>query len=695
MIFNLSISYPWWFILLVLALGLGYATILYLGNSKQKFSPFWRIFLFLMRFVAISGLAFLLLSPFVKSKKRNVEKPIIVIGIDNSKSVVLGKDSLYYKTQFSESIETLKKDLLENYRVDSYLFGAEVISSNQANFSDEISDYSRFFRQVKEDYTGLNIGAVVLAGDGISNRGIDPEFASSGLSVPIYSLALGDTSQSKDLKINDVRYNSLVYLDDDFPIEVNISAEGFEGKNATVEIYAFGQKKGSEKVSITNSRFNKSLKFKLNASLSGRQRITVKVVPEPSEINQENNTRNIFINVLDNRQKILILANAPHPDIAAIKSSLELNQNYEIEVQYADSQKGNLTDFDIVILHQLPSKKRAAQQLINDLKNYKIPVFYILGKQSEFVRFNRQFAGVEFMSPINTFEEAQLVISTGFTLFSFDEEMAKQLEKLPPLVVPFGNYKTMLNANVFGTQLINRMETGLPLIVFYDDSEIRSGAVLGEGLWLWRLHSFLQFSNNKAFDTFIQKSVQYLMARKDKRFFRVLSDGEYGSSKPVILQAELYNSAYELINEPDVNLGLTNESGEQFNFLFSPNQQSYLLDLNRLPVGVYRYRATTKFGGKDYSDNGEFVVSSQSLESRQLNANHGLLYRISEKSGGELLYPNEIEQLPEILGSRDDLKSKIYFEEKYTSLNNLFWVVGLILLLLSLEWFLRKYFGSY
>ena len=105
--------------------------------------------------------------------------------------------------------------------------------------------------------------------------------------------------------------------------------------------------------------------------------------------------------------------------------------------------------------------------------------------------------------------------------------------------------------------------------------------------------------------------------------------------------------------------------------------------------------ASTNFGGKNYGDAGEFVVSGQSLESRQLNANHGMLYRISKKSGGELLYPDEMNRLPEILNARNDLKSKIYYEEKYTGLHNLLWVVGIILLLLSLEWFLRKYLGSY
>lgn len=695
MIFDLTISYPWWFLILVVAIGFVYAAILYIRNRKQKFNAFWRIILFAARFLVVAILAFLLLSPFIKTTKRNVEKPILVVGVDNSRSIVLGKDSSFIKTLLNENLRGVEKELSTTYRVDSYVFGKDVVPADQADFSDEVSNYAMFFKYLKETYKGVNIGAVVLAGDGISNRGIDPEYSAAGFPVPVYSLGLGDTTQNRDLKINDVRFNSIVYLDDDFPLEVNVSANGYKGKTATVEISAFGKMAVSEKVNITRDKFNQSVNVKLSAKTVGRQRINIRILTEEDEINPENNERNIFINVLNNRQKILIMANAPHPDIAAIKQSLELNQNYETEVQFANNQKGKITDFDLVILHQLPSGKEAVQQLLNDLKTNKTPVFYVLGKQSNLVRFNRHFSGVEFNSQIRSFEEAQCLINQGFTLFSFQTELARQLEKLPPLIVPFGNYTSSLNTNVFASQRINRVNTNLPLIAFYENPDSRYGVVLGEGLWMWRLQSYLQFNDTKAFDNFILKSVQYLMARKDKRFFRVITEGEYNSADKVELQAELYNSAYELVNEPDVYLRLTNEAGEQFNFVFSPIQQSYILELESLPLGVYRYTATTNYGGKDYSDRGEFIIRSQSLESRQLNANHAMLYRISEKTGGTLLYPNEFSQLQEILNNRDDLKSRIYFEEKYTGLNNLPWLIGLILFLLSLEWFLRKYFGLY
>ena len=273
--------------------------------------------------------------------------------------------------------------------------------------------------------------------------------------------------------------------------------------------------------------------------------------------------------------------------------------------------------------------------------------------------------------------------------------MATQLETLPPLIVPFGSYRIAETAEVFGFQNINRLATDLPLILFHESEGNRMGVIVGEGLWLWRIQSYLQYGNEEAFNTFLSKTAQYLMARKDKRFFRVSSEGEYNSSKAVVLKAELFNASYELINEPDVSMILTNEEGEQFNHIFSPDGTSYRLDLDRLPVGVYEYAASVTLGKNKYKEFGEFVVTEQSLEGRNLRADHGLLYRMAEKQNGSMLFLSDFSQLPEILSGRTDLKNKVYFEEQYTGLQNLFWLFIVLILLLGTEWFFRKYFGGY
>jgi len=149
------------------------------------------------------------------------------------------------------------------------------------------------------------------------------------------------------------------------------------------------------------------------------------------------------------------------------------------------------------------------------------------------------------------------------------------------------------------------------------------------------------------------------------------------------------------VNDVDVNFILTNEDGERYNYVFSPFKKVYVLKLKKLPVGVYKYLATAKLGNEKYKSGGEFIVAGRSLESRNLNADYALLYRLAHQHDGRLIFPGEIKDIPKLLSARDDLTTKVYYEEKYTGLNALPWLAGLIMLLLAVEWFLRKYFGSY
>ncbi len=695
MIQDLSISYSWWYILLVLATGMIYASLLYLWNRKSKLSKPVRALLFIVRFLSTALLAFLLLSPLLKSNVKKIEKPVVIIASDNSRSVTLGKDSAFYRSEFPDALKKLENELSEVYQVDTYIFGEQMRPGNTITYNDTYTDYSGIFRFLPDEYAGRNVGAVIIAGDGISNRGIDPEFAMSGFNWPVYTVAMGDTTRQQDLVISDIRYNSIVYLDDTFPLEVHVSATGLSGKSASVNVFAFGENVATRSFNISNDNFSQTFPFQIKALNKGKQRITVSIPTLEDELTGSNNSRNVFVDILDNRQRILILGHGPHPDLGAVKSSLETSKNYELDIATLREFTGNIEDYDLVILHQLPSMRLNAQTLLNQLEEKKIPLLFLLGKQSQVNRFDRYFDGLSLKSSPGNFENARFRFNPSFSKFSLERDDAGMLENLPPLIVPFGAYQVAETADVLAYQGINNIPTDMPLVIFNESDDHRTGLIAGEGLWLWRIQSYLLYGHTGALDALLSKSAQYLMARKDKRFFRIISEGEYSSNSPVVLKAELFNDSYELVNEPDVNLVLTNEEGEKFNYLFSPEDQAYTLDLDRLPEGIYRYTGLTSLGKDKYASSGEFIVTEQTVESRNLRANHPMLFRMAEKQDGKMLYPSELDSIPAILSQRSDLRNKIYYEERYMGLQSLFWIFLLITILLSLEWFVRKYLGGY
>jgi hypothetical protein len=469
-----------------------------------------------------------------------------------------------------------------------------------------------------------------------------------------------------------------------------------QGKQAEIVVTAFGEQQARQKVSIRTDDFSATYSFKLEAKEMGKQHIKVNVLLNEDELNKSNNQYSIFLDVIDNAQKILLLAYSPHPDIGALNQSLKSYDQYETEIVYLpDINSIKFEDYDLLILHQIPSVLKPSNKVQSSINQHEIPVLYIIGKQSSLPSFNQQFKGMDILTSVGKFEESRTDVNTLFTGFSYEDTQISSLENLPPLSSPMGNYVVSPNTEVFAYQRIKGISTDFPLIVFYDESGVKSGVIAGEGIWLWRIHNYLNESNYNTFDQFISKSVQYLVAKKDKRFFRVKTKNNYNQSERVVLTAELYNAAYEAVNSAEISLQLIDESGQQFNYLFSPKGDLYSLDLKQLDMGIYRYTAKTQHGNENYEARGEFIVSGQSFESRNLKADHHLLYRLASITNGKLLYPENLDELSNLLANNPALKNRVYYEEKMSGLNTLPLILIMILFLLSLEWFIRKYFGSY
>jgi hypothetical protein len=691
---ELFLTYSWWWLAAVVVAGAVYASILYYKNPLSRLSAKVSAFLFILRFLSVSILAFLLFSPFIKTKSRSVEKPVVVVGIDNSQSILLSADSLYYKKQFPTTINQLIADLRKDYQTEVYLFGSKPREGSVPDFKDMLSNYSSFFKMVGENYRGLNVGAVVVAGDGLYNRGTDPVYSTTNMQWPVYTIAMGDTSVHSDLKISDVRLNRLVYLNDQFPVEVNIDASKLKGRKAVMRVSAFGKQLKKKNFLITDDHFTADFRVTIPASETGKHRVKISLTVFDDELNRQNNIKSVFVNVLDTRRKVLIVASAPHPDLSAVRQALTGFRNYKVDVQYLKKLTAKPEDYDLIIFHQVPSLKRNSQAFLKKVKEKKIPVLFILGRQSDLKTFN-SFSGGLRIAGSHGNELARAVINPRFTLFTFDKELSARLEALPPLTVPFGNYKPAEKAVVFARQRINNLETDYPLILFYETDDVKQAVIAGEGFWLWKMHDFLANKNFDAVRELLGKTVQYLTAPADKRHLRIISKENYQPDDKIVIKAELYNDSREPVNKPEVKLTLINEKREQFKYSFSPYDRYYKLLIDHLTPGVYRYKGSVKPGDKIYTDRGEFVVDAVSVESRKLQADFNLMYRLAADNNGKMVYPVQIDKLPGLLKQNQRVKTRVVYHFKTEGLNNLWYILALVLLLLSLEWFLRKYFGSY
>ncbi len=676
------------------------AMLLYYRNRRDDL-PQWLVrLLAVLRFVSVSLISFLLLSPLIRSVNRTFEKPVIILALDNSQSIQMGRDSAYYQTEYRQAIEELIGVLNKEYDTRIYTVGDRVeavddLSSPFLTFGDKQTDLASLFDEVESNFSNRNLGAVVLASDGIYNQGMNPLYSAQKIRAPMYTIALGDTSVQKDVILKKVNYNRIAYLGNKFPVEILVGADKCAGQRTRLTLSRGDSVLFTKNIDLTGDLFSERYLAELYAGQTGLVRYRVSLSGLDGEISYDNNSSDIFIEVLDSRQKILILYEAPHPDISAVKSAIQTNFNYEAEDFQVSKFPGELSKYNLVILHQLPARSGNHSPILEKIKESNVPVLCILGGKTDFQALNQLNLGMTVHPAEQMVNEVIPAVNPDFMLFRIDDDTKTLLEKFPPLVSPFGEYRLPPTADILFYQVMGKVTSTAPLIVFTGTVDSKAGFIAGEGIWKWRLYNFAEKENHNAFNHLILKMVQYLAVKEEKGFFRVIARSSYRENESIELEAEVYDRSYEPINDPDVEITIENDEGTRFPYIFGRKGTAYHLLVGNFPPGNYTYQAKVKAGNDLYEKSGQFSVESVNIETVATRADHALLYNMATRYGGKMIFPDRISELPGLLEDRDDIHTLVYTRKSYNEFNNVIWILAAIVALLSAEWFLRKYKGSY
>lgn len=678
-------EYPLWFIVFCLCAGLLYAWLLYRG--KSDFNRNLRYFLFGLRFLVVAFLSFFLLNPLIKSTSTFTERPLIVIAADNSASIARNRDSAFYKTVFVPKLKAMQEELAAKYEVRFLRFAAGVDDDTALTFKGKETNISAVIAAVKNNYEGKNLGALVLATDGLYNTGSNPLFEAGKIAFPIYTVALGDTLLQKDALVKKVSHNQTAYIGNQFPVEVQVQASDLKDRVATVSITQAGRKLAEQTLKYTSQNHTALLNFLLAADKAGLQRYEVHVSVAEGEVNKTNNHTSFVVDVIDKREKILLLANAPHPDISAIKLTIEGNQSYEVEVKLADAFNGSLKPYSLAILHGIDRKSPLAKRLQADIMTHKTSVW----------QFSRTdywaFPALNLSNASPRSNEAEPVLNTGFALFAISNELKNYIRELPAVNCPLASYKVATGASALLYQQIGQVKTENPVLIFSDENGQKTALFCGDGLWRWRLRDYADHENTDIFDELVQKTVQYLSVKADRSFFRIYSRRVLSENEAVEFDAEAFNPSYELITEPDVSMVITDEAKKQYTYTFSKGTAGYHLNAGNFPPGNYTYHAQVKINNQVFGQRGEFTVKQLLAEYTGLVADHALLYSLGARSGGAMFYPARLTQLQKLLLENERIKTVVHEQRQVNDLINLRYWFFVLLVFLSLEWFLRKYNG--
>ncbi|MDH4057676.1 MAG: hypothetical protein OEU76_02875, partial [Cyclobacteriaceae bacterium] len=443
-----------------------------------------------------------------------------------------------------------------------------------------------------------------------------------------------------------------------------------------------------------------AFEFEPLASEKGIQRWDIQVELKAGERNVKNNRATVFIEVVEGRKKILLASPSPHPDIKALRTVIEQNSNFEFivhvpGVEDAPAQNLQPENIDLAIFHQIPDTRGRTRELFQRFAKSRTSLLMILGQSSDLNQITQQQMPLAFEQVPRQFDEVTPVISTTFSNFIISSEAITEFATFPPVQVHFGKLQVPATATPLLNQKVGSLITEKPLLYVYPEEFRKVAIMLGEGLWRWRLHEYSRTEKAVAFDEVFGKLIQYMSTSDDKRKFKSYTvQQQFTDTEPVIFESQVYNDIYEPVYGNTIDIELTNEQGRKtsYRYITSPGNSRY--PIGGLNEGVYRYRSSTSLNGQTEVESGQFIVVTQQLELQSLTADFGLLRKLAQESGGKFYAASQWEYLQQNLIQKE-AHNIIRSEERYDSLINLKWIFFLILLLVSVEWFLRKYYGSY
>ena len=655
-----------------LFLGIGYAYFLYRKEVLLKAKKLKQL-LFIIRTFFIALLAVLLLNPVVKSIHKTKHKPIVILAQDISESIP-DSFALQILTQISKE--------LTDFEVHEFSFSDKVNKGFSSDNSGLTTNYSNLFQDMNSRFANQNIAGLVLATDGLCNSGSNPLY-DNRINFPIYPIAQGDTLVKRDISIAKVLKNEIAFLGNTFPLEITLSAQQCKGEHIQVEVWNKGKKIHTEDRIISTDDEYQKVKINLLAENVGLQHYTISVSQLHNEENSRNNSYTAYVEVIDSRYKILLLTEKTHPDIGAYKSAITKNKNYAVEQVNVNDFNGSFEAYQLVVIFGIKENN----PLLALLEKANVPLLVFDIQQNSNLKLTSAFS---FRSR-GSLEEVKAIKSESFSKFTFSPELLNLIQDAPPLQTPFGKYTLQIGSEVVIAQQVGMQVTPKPIILIDEANGRKLAFITAEGFWKWKLYDYANARNNEAFDELFSKLTQYLVLQEDKSKFRIDYKKQFAENSNIYFEASLYNESYELINDKEISLVIQNEKGDEFDYEFSKSLERYNLNVGVLDLGKYTFLAKVK-GGK-LIRKGSFDVRAIQLEQLYTVANHKLLFQLANISGGKLFYPNQLDKIITAIKKSKNNFISVSSKEKLKGMINIPLVLLILLVLISLEWFLRKYNG--
>jgi len=659
-----------------------FALAVFIYGYKSTYNRKLKWILGILRFLTLFAIFLLLINPKFKSETYSVVKPKLPVLIDQSSSM----NEFSAADSISQLISSLEQNeaLNDKFELTLFEFGEDFNLLDSLHFSESQTRIDKALKTSNELFKN-EIAPTIIVTDGNQTFGADYEFVLKNYTNAYYPIVVGDSTKQIDLRIEQLNTNKYSFLKNDFPVEAILVYNGTDPVSSRFTVTQNGNVFYSKVVSFTAAKNSETLSFSIPSTSVGLQKYATTINPLEEEKNTTNNSRVFAVEVIDQATNVLIVSNIKHPDLGALKKSIETNEQRVVTILKPSEAATVLNDYQLIILYQ---PNTAFSQLYSEIERLNKNTLTISGLQTDW-NFLNSTQTLFTKNAANSSEDVTAELNLNYGSYAVNDF---GLDGYPPLQTEFGDVIINVPHEVLLLQQIDGFNTGNPLFASIDLNGKRDALWDGEALWKWRANNYLESESFQDFDEFVGNIIQYLASNKRRSRLEVSNETFYYNNLPMLLSAQYFDKNFVFDNRAQLEIRLKNEdTDEQTVFPLLLKNNYYEVDLGSLIAGNYSFTVSVK--NETVARSGSFTILDFNVEQQFLNANIGKLRRLATSSGGTYALLSDPNSLIENLIANEAYKPIQKPTQKIVPLIDWKYLLILIAVFLSSEWFIRKYNG--
>jgi hypothetical protein len=699
-----------------------------------------------LRSLGLAALLLAIFQPILSSTRTDKITPSFALVMDNSQSMTLPQKGHVMSTggemrrdAMLRSIhEAIPKDVLSDaHKADLYsvgvrtspLPGSMLIDSLRASASQ--TDLASVFETIRTARKTQNTEAIILYTDGAFTEGQNPVYAAAELGVPVYAIGLGDSTEPRDVAITELFTNEIATIGASQPVDITLHYGGAKpGEHILVELFEEDQKIGERRFELRQPSGDEAVSFPYTPSSEGTKKLTARVSPLSGEATDKNNLRIAYVRVLKNKFHVVLFAGAPSSDVSFLEQFFSENPSLQlstyIQKQGAEFYEGaptrdKLGQVDLVVLSGFPvaSTSDASLALVRELLTKEgRSLLFLASHQLDLNKLQQLGDALPFKVDPRSVSQNEIKVAASVNPSASDnpvlrippEERGKiSWEGLAPLFKTESHFAARPESQTLAEASLGGVKLGEPLIVSRHIGNARQLAVLGYGIWQWKLTTFGRekaYASAKdtahetvsALDLFLSNANRWLTTEEENKRVRIAPSRKlYQAGERIDLLGQVYDESYQPIEQADVSIHITGSRLSKpldIALEAAGNGRFVAAIPEGLPKGDYTYQGSAAANGHVIgTDDGRFNVGDFNIELAETRMRSDILRQMAERTGGKFYTPEQAASLLKDIAANPRFTPREISNTRDYEIWNSWPLLVLALLFFAAEWFVRKRLG--